>query len=120
MAMKIKHIAGAALFALFLGLQGCVTSNETSENYRRLDDATIERVAVGISKLDALKILGNPWTVITYARKPNETYLNWYWTDDATQAMIFSAVIGSDNTVIRTEKWLDPNNPKNMSADTRE
>jgi outer membrane protein assembly factor BamE (lipoprotein component of BamABCDE complex) len=103
-----------------LGLQGCATPNETSENYRRLSASTLDKVAVGMSEPDVLKILGNPWTVITYARKPNETYLNWYWTTDSNDAMIFSAVIDRDNAVIRTEKWLDPMNPKNMSADTRE
>ena len=36
-----------------------------------------------------------------------------------TSLLIFAAVMDKDNKVIRTERWLDPYDPKNMSADTR-
>ena len=72
----ILKLTGMLLIAI-LGLQGCVTVSEKSENYRRLSAPTLDTVTVDMTKADVLKILGNPWTVITYANKPNETYLNW-------------------------------------------
>ena len=118
--MKLTPAFTSALLAIFLTLHGCAAPSETSENYRRLNAQTLDKVTEGMTKADALKLLGNPWTVITYRGKPNETYLNWYWRANVNDAMIFSAVMDTDNKVIRTERWLDPNDPQNLSADTRE
>lgn len=109
----------AVLLASVLGLNGCVTVSETSENYRRLSAAKLDTIKNDMLKAEVLKILGNPWAVITYGGKPNETYLNWYWTANVNDAMIFAAVMDTNDKVIRTERWLDPYDPKNMSADTR-
>jgi outer membrane protein assembly factor BamE (lipoprotein component of BamABCDE complex) len=109
----------AVLLASVLGLNGCVAVSETSKNYRRLSAATLDTIKTDMHKAEVLKILGNPWTVITYGGRPNETYLNWYWTANVNDAMIFAAVIDRDDKVIRTERWLDPHDPRNMSADTK-
>ncbi len=117
--MKLTSAIASTFLVVALALQGCAAPNETSQNYRRLSAQTLDKVTVGMPQAEALKILGNPWTVITYGGKPDETYLNWYWTANVNDAMIFAAVMDKDNKVIRTERWLDPYDPKNMSADTR-
>jgi outer membrane protein assembly factor BamE (lipoprotein component of BamABCDE complex) len=116
--MALTYKLCTVVFSVLLSVQGCTFPTETSENYRRLSARTLDKVTVGMPKTEALKLLGNPWRVITYRGKPNETYLNWYWTDNINDAMIFAAIIDNDNNVIRTERWLDPYDPKNLSADT--
>jgi hypothetical protein len=117
--MKLSSKIISLVFTTVTLLQGCAAPTDLSESYRRLNAKTLDTVSIGKTSSEVIQILGKPWTVITYALKPHETYLNWYWYDDVNDAMIFAAVMDTNNRVIRTERWLDPDNPKNLSADTR-
>ncbi len=114
--MKIKHIAGTALLALFLGLQACAVSTSTSERYRVLSVLMMESVKTGMSQAEVWRILGEPWNTTVYPLKPDEAYNNWKWRNDADEGMMFGTVLDKDNRVIRTETWRDLHDRKSMSA----
>ena len=114
--MKLKLIAHTALLTLLLGLQACAAPTATSERYRLLSVPMMESVKVGMSQVEAWLILGEPWDTIVYPLKPNETYDNWKWRNDADEGMMFGVVLDKQNRVIRTETWRDMRDPKNIGA----
>ncbi len=116
--MKIKHIGGTALLALFLGLQACAISTATSERHRLLSVPMMDSVKANMSQAEAWRILGEPWSTKVYPLKPNETYNNWKWRNDQEEGMFFAIVLDKGNRVIRTETWRDVHDAKNNSPPT--
>jgi SmpA / OmlA family len=72
-----------------------------------LTPANFAKVQPGMMMEDVRKMLGKPMKVITYDLK-KETYYNWRYMEPPNTSMVFSAVMDSNQRVLRTETMSDP------------
>ncbi|MEY4295335.1 MAG: hypothetical protein RLY82_1023 [Pseudomonadota bacterium] len=98
-----------------LSLIGCDPTTWDEER-RRLQPENFEKITVGMLEMEVKQILGKPRHIVTYPLRPLETYYNWHWHNNASEAMIYSAIFDPDKIVIRTETWRDPTDPKLQST----
>jgi hypothetical protein len=112
--MKKREFALVGIFTSFLTLIGCDPQAWEAER-QRLQPVNFEKIQVGMSEAEVLEVLGKPRHTVAYPLKPSETYFNWHWQNSQGDAMIFSAIFNPEKTVIRTETWRDPQDPKYAS-----
>lgn len=66
------------------------------------------RIRAGMDEDEVRRILGKPTLVERFALRPDETVWTWRWLQDSHDAMEFSAYLGADGAVRRTEIRDDP------------
>ena len=76
-----------------------------------LTPETFARVSPGMRMDEVRRLLGKPAKVTPYALK-QETWADWRFAQAPNQAMVFTAIYGPDQVVLRTQSGVDTDAPE--------
>ena len=101
-----RQPAGQVNYMITIGPDGRMTALRqvlTPDNFAR--------VRPGMRMDEVRRLLGKPAKVTPYALK-QETWADWRFAQAPNQAMVFTAIYGPDQVVLRTQSGVDTDAPE--------
>ena len=101
-----RQPAGVRNYMITIGPDGRMTALRqvlTPDNFAR--------VRPGMRMDEVRRLLGKPAKVTPYALK-QETWADWRFAQAPNQAMVFTAIYGPDQVVLRTQSGVDTDAPE--------